>query len=96
VCPQSLFINIFGKIKKEKGNLYLSLRTTGKRYRKRGSKKDSRGVLSNRRLIEDRPKIVDLKQRFGDFEIDTIIGKNHKGAIVTINDRATGILRMKK
>jgi hypothetical protein len=27
-------------------------------------------------------------------EIDTIIGKNHKGAIV-INDRATGILRMK-
>jgi IS30 family transposase len=45
-------------------------------------------------LIEDRPKI-DLKQRFGDLEIDTIIGKNHKGAIVTINDRATGILRMK-
>jgi IS30 family transposase len=36
-------------------------------------------------LIEDRPKIVDLKQRFGDLEIDTIIGKNHKGAIVTIN-----------
>jgi IS30 family transposase len=52
--------------------------------------------LSNRRLIEDRPEIVDLKQRFGDLEIDTIIGKNHKGAIVTINDRATGILRMKK
>jgi IS30 family transposase len=45
-------------------------------------------------LIEDRPK-VDLKQRFGDLEIDTIIGKNHKGAIVTINDRTTGILRMK-
>jgi IS30 family transposase len=29
------------------------------------------------------------------LEIDTIIGKNHKGAIVTINDRPTGILRMK-
>jgi IS30 family transposase len=27
------------------------------------------------------------------LEIDTIIGKNHK--VVTINDRATGILRMK-
>jgi IS30 family transposase len=44
-------------------------------------------------LIEDRPKIVDLKRL--ETEIDTIIGKNHKGAIVTINDRATGILRMK-
>jgi IS30 family transposase len=95
VSTESIYQHIW-KDKKEKGNLYLSLRTTGKRYRKRGSKKDSRGVLSNRRLIEDRPKIVDLKQRFGDLEIDTIIGKNHKGAIVTINDRATGILRMKK
>ena len=84
------------KDKKENGDLYLSLRTTGKRYRKRGSAKDSRGVLSNRKLIEDRPKIVDLKQGFGDLEIDTIIGKNHKGAIVTINDRATRILRVKK
>jgi IS30 family transposase len=39
--------------------------------------------LSNRRLIEDRPKIVDLKQRFGDLEIDTIIGKNHSAIVTT-------------
>jgi len=39
---------------------------------------------------------VELKQRFGDLEIDTIIGQNHQGAIVTINDRATGMLLMKK
>lgn len=81
VSTESIYQHIW-KEKKDKGNLYLSLRTTGKRYRKRGSNKDSRGILSNRRLIEDRPKIVDLKQRFGDLDIDTIIGKNHKGAIV--------------
>ena len=28
--------------------------------------------------------------------IDTIIGQNHQGAIVTINDRASGMLKMKK
>jgi len=84
------------KDKNDKGCLYLSLRTAGKRYRKRGSKKDSRGIIPNRKSIEERPKAVELKERFGDLEIDTIIGKNHKGAIVTINDRATGILRMKK
>jgi len=33
---------------------------------------------------------------FGDLEIDTIIGKDHKGAIITVNDRATGMLKMKK
>jgi IS30 family transposase len=32
---------------------------------------------------------VKQKERFGDLEIDTIIGKNHKGAILTINDRVT-------
>ena len=39
--------------------------------------------------IEERPAIVDLKERFGDLEIDTVIGSNHKGALVTINDRLT-------
>ena len=29
------------------------------------------------------------KIRFGDLEMDTVLGKNHKGAILTINDRAT-------
>ena len=95
VSTESIYQYIW-KDKKDKGTLYLNLRSTGKRYRKRGNKKDCRGIISNRKPIEDRPKIVELKERFGDLEIDTIIGKNHKGAIVTINDRATGILRMKK
>lgn len=82
--------------KKKKGTLYTHLRTRGKRYRKRGNSKDSRGIIKDRVSIEQRPAEVELKQRFGDLEIDTIIGKNHKGAIVTINDRATGLLRMKK
>ena len=33
--------------------------------------------------------MVDQKIRFGDLEIDTIVGSNHKGAILTINDRLT-------
>lgn len=82
--------------KKQKGDLYIHLRNQGKRYRKRGNTKDNRGIIKDRISIENRPDIVDEKERFGDLEIDTIIGKNHKGAIVTINDRATGLLRMKK
>ena len=82
--------------KKTGGNLYTQLRTRGKRYRKRGNLKDKRGLIKNRISIKERPAEVELKERFGDLEIDTIIGQNHQGAIVTINDRATGILRMKK
>ncbi len=33
--------------------------------------------------------MVDSKERIGDWEIDTIIGKNHKGALVTAVERKT-------
>ena len=52
--------------------------------------------LPNRVDIDERPNVVDNKERFGDLEIDTIIGKNHKGAILTINDRLTGRVWIRK
>jgi len=82
--------------KKTDGDLYKHLRRQGKRYRKRGSYKDSRGIIKNRISIDKRPSIVDKKERFGDLEVDLIIGRNHKEAILTINDRVSGMLKMKK
>jgi len=82
--------------KKDKGGLYLHLRRKGRKYRKRGSAKDTRGIIKDRVDISQRPGIVDEKLRIGDLEIDTIIGKNHKGAILTINDRISGFLWMDK
>ena len=38
-------------------------------------------TIKNRVFIDKRPKIVEQKQRAGDWEIDTIIGKNNKKAI---------------
>ena len=84
------------KDKKNGGNLHEHLRRQGRRYRKRGNLKDSRGIIKNRISIDERPKIVDEKSRFGDFEIDTIIGKNHKGAILTINDRWSSFVWIRK
>lgn len=82
--------------KHKKGELHQHLRHQGRRYRKRGSQKDNRGIIKERVSIEKRPKIVDKRERFGDLEVDLIIGKNHNQAIVTINDRASGMLKMKK
>lgn len=82
--------------KKEGGVLFKHLRRDGRKYRKRGNAKDTRGVIKDRVGIEMRPAIVDEKLRFGDFEIDTIIGKNHQGAILTMNDRRSGLLLMRK
>jgi len=82
--------------KKNKGELYTHLRRKGRSYRKRGSKKDTRGIIKNRVSIDKRPKIVEKRERFGDLEVDLIIGKNHNQAILTVNDRASGMLKMQK
>ena len=82
--------------KHKKGTLYLNLRRKGKRYNKRGNTLAGRGYIPNRVDIEERPSIVDLKERFGDLEIDTVIVSNHKGALVTINDRLTSKVWIRK
>jgi IS30 family transposase len=82
--------------KKNKGTLYKNLRSQGKKYKSRSLKTDKRGQITARKDIQERPKEVDKRERLGDLEIDTIIGKDHKGAVLTINDRATGMLWMKK
>jgi len=82
--------------KKKGGDLHKHLRRKGRRYRKRGSAKDSRGIIAGRVDISMRPKIVDTRKRVGDLEIDTIIGQNHQGAILTINERKSGFVWIKK
>lgn len=75
--------------KKQGGGLYRDLRRCGKKYQKRSQGKTSRGQIKNRTSIDDRPKEVEKRKRVGDWEIDTMIGKNHVGAMVTIVERRT-------
>tara|TARA_B110000305_G_C19448219_1_gene646112 strand:+ start:653 stop:1630 length:978 start_codon:yes stop_codon:yes gene_type:complete len=71
----------------EGGYLYLHLRTARRWRRKRLNRKHQRGQIPNRTMIDQRPKIVDTKERFGDWEVDTIIGENHKTAILIVTER---------
>ncbi len=73
--------------KKDK-KLYLHL-AHGRRRRKRGLRRDSRGIIPNRISIEQRSKIVERRKRVGDIEVDLMMGKNHKGALLVMTDRAT-------
>lgn len=83
------------KDKKSGGKLYVHLRCQ-KRRRKRYGSYSRRGVIQNRRSIEERPEIVSKRDRIGDWELDTVIGKNHQGALVTIVDRKSRYLLMGK
>ncbi len=78
------------------GNLYKYLRHKNKKYTKRSAMYRSRGQIKNRISIDFRPKVVEDKSRVGDWEVDTIIGKNHHQAIVTLVDRNSKFTLMKK
>ena len=82
--------------KRNGGDLYLHLRRQGKKYEKRRNGRSSRGQIKDRVGIEKRPSVVDLRTRVGDWEIDTVIGKGHKGALVTIVERKTQHLVSKR
>ena len=68
------------------GDLYRHLRCQKKRRKRYGSY-DRRGRIPNQTSIENRPAIVDERTRIGDWEVDTIIGKRHRQAIVTLTER---------
>jgi IS30 family transposase len=53
-------------------------------------------VIKNKVSIDERPDVVNNKERFGDWEIDLIVGKGNKGAMVTIVERQTAMLMIRK
>jgi IS30 family transposase len=65
-------------------------------FRRRGKNyqhdRKSKHQILNRRMIDKRPADVELRQEVGHWEGDTVISKNHKGAICTNVERKSGKL----
>ncbi|MFK8289217.1 IS30 family transposase [Capnocytophaga canimorsus] len=80
--------------KEKGGDLYQNLRHKLK-HRKR-SVSGKKEVIKNRKPIRLRPEIVLTNEEFGHFEVDLIVGAEHKGAILTIVERKTKFLIMRK
>ena len=72
------------------GELYLYLGHKQKPYRKRyGSSRNSAKGIPDRVDIDKRPQEANDRLRVGDWEADTVIGANHKGAIVILDERVS-------
>jgi len=85
VSPEWIYQHILAD-QRAGGDLHTHLRQHGKR-RKRYGKYDRRGKLPNRVSIEERPPIVEQRERLGDWEVDTLVGKGHRGALVSLVER---------
>ena len=68
--------------KRNDGTLYKHLRHQKKTYRKRYGSAHNRTGIPNRVGIEKRPEAANNRERVGDWEADTIIGKNHSNYLL--------------
>ena len=89
MCSSDLHETIYHYILTDKqsgGELYKHRRHQNKTHRKRyGAAHYRHGIP--RTDIDERPEVANKRHRVGNREAKTVMGKNHKGAIVTLNDR---------
>ena len=72
------------------GTLYSHLRCQKKRRKRYASGRDRRGQIIGRRAISERPAHIEERRQIGHWEGDTLIGKRHKYAIVSLVERKSG------
>ncbi|WP_124946057.1 IS30 family transposase, partial [Sulfurirhabdus autotrophica] len=94
ISHETLYQRIYAD-KRAGGLLWKHLRCQ-KQRKKRYGKTERRGIIPNRVSIEDRPSIVETRKRIGDWEADTVIGKNHRQAIVSLVERKSGFTLIHK
>lgn len=81
--------------KRSQGTLYRHLRCQ-RRRRKRYGTYSCRGQIRNRVSIAERPAIVARRARLGDWEVDTMIGKGHQQALVSLTERKSRLTLLAK
>lgn len=78
------------------GELYTHLRQRSKKRRKRYRRNDSRGVLQGKRSLDERPKSANERLWKGHFEVDLVHSARSKECILTLVDRKTRYLIIRK
>ena len=81
--------------KQSGGLVYRHLRCQKQRKKRYGSP-ERRGQIINRRSISERPAEVESRQQLGHWEGDTMIGAGHRGALVTLVERTSGLVKIQR
>ena len=87
VSPEWIYQYVL-RDKQDGGDLYEYLRCQ-KQRKKRYDPPDRRGQIKGRVSIDERPKVVNERSRIGDWEADTVIGKQGGNVLVTLVERKT-------
>ncbi len=79
--------SVFTRTKGKGGGLHLHLRSQKPRRKHYSIGQERRGMIKNRINIAECPEVALHKSLIGNWEGDTVIGKNNKGALFTLAER---------
>lgn len=82
--------------RRDGGQLWRELRILSKFGRKRRGSPATRGRLVGKRHISERPAVVQRRREIGHWEGDTVMGADQRHCVLTLVERVTGYLVMKK
>jgi IS30 family transposase len=88
ISHESIYQHVYAD-KAQGGDLASYLRCQKARRKRYGSGNERRGQLKDRVCIEQRPAIVQARQRIGDWEGDTVIGRGNTGVLVSLVERCS-------
>jgi IS30 family transposase len=91
ISHETIYKHLYSQ-KHNRSDLKIHFRHGHRIRHKRLSGNDKRGIIKDRKFIDDRPAIVEEKTRCGDWEGDTIEGAGKKGYVATFVDRKTKFL----
>ena len=89
VSHETLYQRVYAD-KARGGKLWQNLRCQKQKRKRYASGRDRRGQIPHRRPLSERPAHIEARKQVGHWECDTVIGANHKGAIVTMVERKSG------
>ncbi len=89
VSHETLYQHVYAE-KARGGTLWKNLRCQKQKRKRYASGRDRRGQIPNRRPLSERPLHIEGRQQVGHWECDTVIGANHKQAIVRVVERKSG------
>lgn len=95
LCPETIYQYVYGY----RQDLIVYLRQGRKRrYRRRhGTKiREKRREEAKKKRIDTRPRVVEKRSRVGDWEGDTIVGKEKKVHLLTHAERKSGLVLIDK
>ena len=89
VSHETLYLHVYAD-KIQGGSLWKNLRCHKQKRKRYASGHERRGQIPQRRPLSERPAHIKGRKQIGHWESDTVIGANHKQAIVSVVERKSG------